>query len=128
LKPLTQSLLIFLGAGLGGNFRYWIGNFLSSKFDSFFPIGTFVINITGSVLIGIAVCLIAKSTDPIMARSFFIIGVLGGYTTFSTFSLDAVTLFQSHNYTAAIGYVIGSVLLSLAGTALGIVLCNQFAK
>lgn len=118
---LQRSVLVFLGGGLGANLRYWLGLWIQTLFKTgSFPLGTFLINITGSLVIGILTGLFAKSIDPENARLFFVVGLLGGYTTFSSFSLDAINLISQKNTLQFLLYVAGSVMFALVGTWLGL--------
>lgn len=129
MTSLYRSLLIFLGAGLGANCRYWISILLQnvSKTASF-PIGTMVVNITGSFLIGVLTALLAKSLAPDNARALLIVGFLGGYTTFSSFSLEALNLLGEKNWGSFGLYVVGSVVFGLFGAWLGIVTVKAIAN
>ncbi len=121
--PLHRSLLVFIGGGLGANARYWLALSIQNWFKSAsFPFGTFVINVTGSLVIGIMTGLLAKSLDPENARLLLVVGFLGGYTTFSTFSLDSFNLLSTKSYGIFAAYVLGSVIFALAGTWLGMTL------
>ncbi|HBF54239.1 MAG TPA: fluoride efflux transporter CrcB, partial [Afipia sp.] len=93
-----------------------------------FPYGTFVINITGSLVMGlIAGYLAFKGEASQPWRLFVMTGILGGYTTFSAFSLDAVTLYERGEMGLALFYVVGSVVLSIAGLIGGLALVRHFA-
>jgi fluoride exporter len=113
------GLVIFLGSGLGGLARYAAGVWIQNMSRSEFPWGTLVINVSGSLLLG----LVYGTLDSISAapewRAFLGIGVLGGYTTFSTFSYEAVRLLQDGEWDRALWYVLGSVIVSLAAALLG---------
>ncbi len=119
-------LLVFVGAGLGGVLRH-IMNMLSLRwFGPGFPAGTFLINISGSIVMGLVVGFLATRDMPsIELRLFVATGILGGYTTFSTFSLDTITLWQRGEFAAAAAYVIGSLVLSFAGLWLGMALFRR---
>lgn len=108
------ALYVFLGGGLGAVLRYLAGLAVAS------PWGTLFVNVTGSLAIGLAIgWLSAASAD---TRLFLVTGVLGGYTTFSAFSLDALTLWQRGEPWMAALYVAGSLALSLAAVAGGFLL------
>ncbi len=115
MSPLARSTLVFLGAGLGGVARYWIG--LALKTDAAFPWPTFAINATGSLLIGLVLGRFAEN-EPV--RLLLAIGVLGGYTTFSSFSYETLTLLRDRNPLPAFAYAAGSVVVGLCATALGL--------
>jgi fluoride exporter len=118
---LAACLNVFIGAGLGGVLRHLI-NILSVRLLGMaFPYGTLFINVTGSLLMGVVAGYFAFfGNAPPSARLFIATGVLGGYTTFSTFSLDAGLLVESGHLGAATLYVLGSVMLSLLGFFAGL--------
>ncbi len=112
---MTTPLLIFLGAGLGGLLRWWLSPLAQSLTASNFPLGTLAINLSGCLLIGV----LANLSTPWMAREDvrlgLIVGVLGGYTTFSSFALEAVRLFQTgHAGKAALSILLSNALCLLA--------------
>jgi CrcB protein len=110
-------LLVFLGAGLGGCLRHAI-NLLGKSLT--LPWATFFINVTGSLVMGLVVGYLAhRGSLTQNTRLFFTTGLLGGYTTFSTFSLDAALLIQKGRPGAALAYVLGSVGLGLLGLFAG---------
>lgn len=111
-RPMTQYLWIGLGSALGGMARFAVGSIIGSP-D--FPYGTLVVNVTGALLIGMISALNLKSPAP----EFWIIGVLGGYTTFSAFSLQTFELIQSARPIPAILYTIASVILCLLAVIAG---------
>lgn len=114
---------VAIGAAIGGVLRYVIGQLFLQRFGPGFPYGTLFINVTGSLCIGIVAELAATRAlgmTPLL-RILLATGVLGGYTTFSTFSLDAVTLL-SEGMVPAFVYTAGSVVLGLASAAFGAVI------
>ena len=117
---LVKSLIVFGGAGVGANLRYWIGGAIQSRVGPEFPWGTFVINVTGSLLIGLVMGVLLQSTAPPWWRLLVVVGMLGGYTTFSSFSLETLNLLQVKAYAPAFGYVFGSCAASFVGTWIGL--------
>lgn len=116
---------VAVGAAVGGVLRYVIGQWFLQRFGPGFPYGTLFINVSGSFCIGIVAQLAltrALGMTPLL-RLLLATGVLGGYTTFSTFSLEALTLLESGAVPALI-YTIGSVVLGFGGAALGIVIAR----
>jgi CrcB protein len=108
-------LLVFIGSGLGGMARHGVGLLSLRWFGPNFPFGTLAINIVGSALMGLVVGVFAKLNLPQQSvRLFLTTGILGGFTTFSTFSLDTVALWERGRSLAAAGYVLASVVVSLA--------------
>lgn len=117
---MIYSLTIALGGALGALSRYWMISMLGG---SRFPWGTFTVNVLGSCLIGVMYVLISeKAVLSDQWRSLLIVGYLGAFTTFSSFSLDALLLLQEGRLLQAALYVAGSVALCLAGAWLGMVL------
>jgi fluoride exporter len=111
---------ISVGAVLGANVRYLLGGWINDRFGSAFPYGTLVINVTGSIVIGFLMILITeKIVAPDWFRPMLIIGFLGSYTTFSTFSYETIALAREGSYVAAAVNVIASVGISLVGVLIG---------
>lgn len=113
------ALVVFVGAGLGGVARYALSGWMQGAGGSSFPWATLIINVTGSLLLTFVYGLLDGAPGGAEWRTFLGIGLLGGYTTFSTFSLEAIRLFHSGDWERGLGYVVGSVALSLAGAMLG---------
>ncbi len=117
---MIYSVAIAVGGALGALSRYWLVSLMGA---SRFPWGTFTVNVLGSCLIGVLYVLISeKAILSEQWRSLLVIGYLGAFTTFSSFSLDALLLLQEGRLLQAALYVLGSVALCLAGAWLGIVL------
>lgn len=107
-------LAVALGGAIGSIARYLVGIGSGRLFGMTFPWGTLIINVTGSFLIGTFVGLFATKWDlPQAARVFLTVGICGGYTTFSTFSLDAFYLIERGEMAASAAYMIASVVLSV---------------
>ena len=121
-------LLVFFGGGLGATIRH-IVNMISARFlGTAFPYHTLIINVTGSVVMGlIAGYLAFKGEASQPWRLFLMTGILGGYTTFSAFSLDTALLYERGEIGLALVYVLGSVVLSIAGLFAGLALIRQMA-
>jgi len=114
-------LAIALGSGLGGVMRYLGGALVHAWWPRAFPWGTLSVNVLGSALIGLAwVWLAARGAEGEMARAFVIVGFLGGFTTFSSFSLETLVLAEQQGPARAVAYVAASVLLCLAGAWAGL--------
>jgi fluoride exporter len=114
-------LIVFLGAGLGGAARHAVNTAAARMLGYGFPFGTLTVNVIGSIVMGLLTQVFVMRTElPQELRLFLATGVLGGFTTFSTFSLDAVTLWERGQWSLAAGYVAVSVILSLAGLFLGL--------
>ncbi|HSC19797.1 MAG TPA: fluoride efflux transporter CrcB [Rhizomicrobium sp.] len=119
--PLSILIAVALGGAIGSLVRYVVAGLIQSAAWPGFPWGIFVVNISGGFLMGILVELSALklSISPEL-RAFLTVGVLGGYTTFSTFSLDSVLLIERGAYASAAAYVIGSAILSIAALFAGL--------
>jgi len=118
---LKMFLITGAGGFLGSGFRYLAQRFIAIYFPVSFPFGTIFVNVLGSLLIGIIYALGDKTkilTPEI--RIFLAVGICGGFTTFSTFSLDAFALIKDSEYLYLSIYVISSVLLSISATVAGI--------
>lgn len=113
-------LAIGLGSFLGGISRYLVTLFLQNKFLSTFPYGTLGVNIIGCFLIGIVYGLSARGNINVEWRLFLATGFLGGFTTFSSFSNDTVSLLRDAQYLQAFSYVALSVVVGLVATFGGI--------
>lgn len=118
---MKMLLAVFVGGGSGALLRYWLAGAIGRIAGGPFPWPVFVINITGSFAMGVLVELMAIrfSVAP-ETRAFLTVGVLGGYTTFSSFSLDAALLIQRGEMVLAAAYIAGSALLSVAGLFAGL--------
>ncbi len=120
---MQAYFLIALGGALGSVSRFWLSNLVAAATSEAFPWGTIVVNVTGSLLIGILAALAGISgrmeTDArAFTTHFLIVGVCGGYTTFSSFSLQTFTLLQSRPWLAGANIVL-SVVLCILATWLG---------
>ena len=119
-------LLVFFGGGLGASLRHLINLTCARCLGPGFPWGTFIINITGSIVMGlIAGYLALKGESSQPWRLFLMTGILGGYTTFSAFSLDTAVLYERGELGLAAAYVLGSVVLSIAGLFAGLALVRH---
>jgi fluoride exporter len=110
---VTTLLQVAAGGAIGASGRYLVNVTSGRLFGTGFPVGTLVVNVLGSFLMGVLVVLLAEKSGNRLAP-FLMTGVLGGFTTFSAFSLDAITLWERGQTALAAGYVLASVLLSLA--------------
>lgn len=116
-------LAIAIGGAFGAMSRYWLSGTVEKINGSGFPLGTFTVNLLGSFLIGVLFIVLTEKVElEPHYRSILIVGFLGAMTTFSTFSLDALLLFQQGHYNTALFYIIGSVAACLIAAYIGIVL------
>ena len=117
-------LAVFGGAGFGALLRWWLGGWLNPIFPTI-PLGTVAANLTGGLLVGVASAFFTHNTAvPPEWRLLVITGFMGGLTTFSTFSVEVVTLIARHEYWWALGAASVHLVGSLVLTAIGIVAAN----
>jgi CrcB protein len=120
-------VLVFIGGGLGSTLRHTINVLSARLLGTAFPYHTFIINITGSLVMGLVAGYLAfKGGASQPWRLFLMTGILGGYTTFSAFSLDTALLYERGAIGLAALYVLGSVVLSIAGLFAGLALVRHF--
>ena len=121
-------LIVFLGGGLGAMIRHGVNLAGLRMLGPDFPYATFFINVSGSVIMGIVAAYFAFLGEASQHwRLFLTTGILGGYTTFSAFSLDAALLYERGQWGPAVFYVVGSVVLSIAGLFAGLALVRNFS-
>lgn len=117
-----------IGGFLGANARYWLGRAIVERTGNAFPWGTLAINLSGAFLIGvIAQLLLIRQEDSPAWRWFLVVGVLGGYTTFSSYALEIVALLQSDRMMRAGAYLVASNGLGIALCLLGVTLVRRLA-
>lgn len=118
--PLLKPALIFLGSGTGGLFRYWLSGIVQDWWGPTFPLGTLIVNVTGCLVMGF---LATIWTGAVLIREEYriaiLIGVIGGYTTFSSFGRETFALVHDGQWWRAGWYVLGSVALGLLAVWLG---------
>jgi CrcB protein len=124
---MGHYILIFLGCGMGGLSRYWLSTTVHLLLGQRFPYGTLIVNVTGSFLMGLLFVLALNRfhTFAPQLRAFLLIGFLGGYTTFSSFSLETMHLFLQGEIIKPTLNIALSVILCLIATGIGIVLGRQ---
>ncbi|MBA3577332.1 MAG: CrcB family protein [Sphingomonas sp.] len=114
-------LLVALGGGIGAAMRHGVNRFALAQWGAGFPYGTLIVNVAGGLLMGIAAAIfIARGGGADGWRLFVTTGVLGGFTTFSAFNLEAALMWQRGDYVTLLWYVAASVLLSTGGLLLGL--------
>ncbi|WP_298428610.1 fluoride efflux transporter CrcB [Rhodoblastus sp.] len=127
---MQAYLLVFLGAGLGGCLRHTVNLFAARLLGTNFPWGTFLINISGSLVMGLLAGFLAFRAGANWtqhARLFLLTGVLGGYTTFSAYSLDSALLYERGEFGMLAAYAVGSVVLALAGVFGGLAVARTLS-
>lgn len=126
---MKTVFLIALGGGLGSVARYLTGKISFALWGADFPWGTMIVNVVGSLAIGIVAGLLAHFTSWSQdVRHFVVVGILGGFTTFSAFALDSLLLYERQAYGAALFYIAGSVIISILAVAAGMfIIRSSFA-
>jgi CrcB protein len=110
-----EYIIVGIGGVLGSITRYALGKFISERSNTMFPIGTFIINITGALLLGVVAAYQASKGVYLLFGD----GFLGAYTTFSTFMYEGFNLFQDKEKLNAFIYILGSLLLGIIGFSIG---------
>jgi CrcB protein len=123
-----MKILFAIGTGsfIGGILRYLLSQFVQSKFLSAFPFGTLIVNIIGCFLIGMVFGLTDRGTLTPEWRLFLATGLIGGFTTFSAFSLETVGLLRDGQLLYASAYIVGTVIIGLLATFIGISIIKLF--
>lgn len=114
-----EWILVAVGGAVGAVSRYWLSGWVSTATGGTFPWGTVAVNVLGSFLLGALVVWLEYVVDSGPARALLAFGVLGAFTTFSTFSFEAAAMIQDGEWTQAAAYMGGSLALGLAAIFLG---------
>jgi CrcB protein len=124
---MDRLLLVFVGGGAGSVARYLLGVGAARSLGSGWPYGTFAANVFGGVAMGLLVGWLAHRGDADQERWRLLlgVGVLGGFTTFSTFSLEAALMIERRDWGQAAGYVAASVILAISGLFLGLLAARR---
>lgn len=123
---MDRYLVVLAGAGLGGLARYVAGSWIMLKYGGRFPLGTLIINVTGSFLIGVLMTLLTERLNPHPNwRLFLVVGVLGGYTTFSSFEYEIYQSVRDGARWMGLLYLTGSVALGYMGVWMGALLATR---
>lgn len=128
MKPLADAALVGFGAALGGVSRHWLGTWIHDRFSASWPLGTLVINLSGSLLLGVVAGVLRGDDSKAGWQLFLGVGVLGGFTTFSAFGLQLFELIEERRIGTALGYAGGSVVLGVLLAAGGYWLGRQLAR
>ena len=125
---MIHLLLASAGGAIGAGLRFLIGSFMFRALGPSFPWATLFVNIVGSLAMGLLIGILARrGGTPNELRIFLATGILGGFTTFSAFSLDAISLWERGEVWAAALYVLGSVVLSILALFVGLMAVRSFA-
>lgn len=119
-----NTLLVAIGGAIGAAGRYLIGGWVQSFAGSGFPAGTFFVNATGSLIIGIILGLSERGALSGQARLLLAVGLMGGYTTFSSFSYDNLGLLQSGEVARLVMNMVGQLAIGLFAAYLGVVIAR----
>ena len=124
-----EYLWVGMGGFVGANARFALGRLAVERFGTGFPVGTLAINVSGSILIGILLTLLTQRAVPNdIWRLLLVVGFLGGYTTFSSYSFEAVALIEDGLLGRAAWYVIGGNALGLLGCYGGMIVARGFSR
>lgn len=124
---MFNFILIFIGCGLGGLLRYAVSTQVYLALGTRFPYGTLIVNISGSFIMGLLFVIFLDRLHEISQplRAFFLIGLLGGYTTFSSFSIETINLIENGNILSALLNIGYSMIFCVGGCWLGVLLGRQ---
>ena len=123
---MRQVLAIAAGGAVGSLLRFWMSNWVHSFADRSFPYGTLVVNVLGCLLMGfLFVLFIDRLSDNPALRAGILIGVLGGFTTFSSFSIETFNLIDQGAWAKAVANMSGSLVLCVGATWIGVLLGRQ---
>ena len=119
---IKQLLLVGLGGGIGSIFRYLTSLLTAKYYANSFPLATFITNVLGCFVIGLLIGYFSNSNTDNSLKLLLITGFCGGYTTFSTFAAENITLLQNQNYVTLIAYTLASVLVGFLAVGLGLMI------
>jgi len=123
---MNSILYVALGGALGASARYSLSLFISKFYVSDYPLGTITANILGSFFMGILVGWLSSKVNDVSNLMLFLgVGLLGGFTTFSAFSLEAFTMYEKKDYGLLISYISSSILFSLVALIIGLILARK---
>jgi fluoride exporter len=124
---MNHFFWISIGAILGANARYWLGTWITQKTSSEFPFGTLLINLSGSLLIGFIMTLVTdRILDDVRWKLVLVIGFLGAFTTFSTFSYDNYLLLIKGAWIPGLVNILASAVVGIIAVAIGVMVAKLF--
>lgn len=124
---MLNTLLIFLGGGLGAAGRHFVGTVALRQFGPSFPYGTLIVNVLGSLVMGLFIGWLVRRGGSNELRLFFATGVLGGFTTFSAYSLEVANLWERGDVVSVLLYSVGSVVTCVMAVFAGLWLSRVLA-
>ncbi|HTU47495.1 MAG TPA: fluoride efflux transporter CrcB [Bryobacteraceae bacterium] len=123
---MAKYFLVMLGGALGAVSRFIVGTLVASRYTALFPLGTFLINVTGSFVIGVLMMLfLNRPSIDVNWRLFLVTGILGGYTTFSSFEWESFAAFRGGAPMVALSYLVSSLVVGLVGVWVGAMISNR---
>lgn len=129
LRRLAPYLAISIGGALGANARYFLGSWVTAQWGPHFPVATLLINVSGSFGLGVYLTLVAERfTGHQAIRLLIATGFFGAYTTFSTFSVEALRLIEAGDVATGLTYVAASVVFSIAAGAIGTIMAHALVS
>ena len=125
---MSKIIAIALGAAIGANARYWVGEWSAIRFGTTFPYGTLLVNIIGSFLMGLIVAILLRWQGNPHTRLFLAVGFLGSFTTFSSFSIETLLLFEQGRFSLALTNILTNNTIGLTLAFTGYRLGQWFTK
>lgn len=125
-QTMSQVIAIAAGGALGSVLRYWLSTWVYALAGRGFPYGTLAVNVLGCLLMGVLfVLLVERMGESALLRAGLLIGVLGGFTTFSTFSIETFNLIEQGAWVRALANSVASLVLCIGATWIGVILARQ---
>ena len=119
---MKQALMVFIGGGFGSVARYFLGKWLNN-IENYFPVGTLLANVLGSLLMGFLIGYLAKTSNISETQSLLLAtGFCGGFTTFSTFAYENQLFLKNGDYVSFLSYTLGTLILGFLAVFLGLYL------
>lgn len=128
MSPASKILAVSLGGVAGVNARYWLSVYITNRLGGEFPYATFLINVSGSFLIGLLATLFGRWSAHPYVGLVVIVGFLGGYTTFSSYEFEAYTLLDRRAIIPAVVYMAGSVACGFLAAVFGVHLAHLISR